>query len=64
MRRYEEVFPAAEGQRGLLVFVNGKPAGIDLLSRAEAYAEVHSKLVRSYAMDAVADGCSDESDSP
>lgn len=55
LRRYEMAFPAADGQRGLLIFVNGKPAGIDLLSRAEAYAEVHSRLVRSYAMDAVAD---------
>ncbi len=55
LSRYEKAFPAAKGQRGLLVFVNGKPAGIDLLSRVEAYAELHPRLVRSYAMDAVAD---------
>jgi hypothetical protein len=46
-------FPVLEGQRGLLVFINGQVVGFDLLSRTAAYCIVHSKLVKSYAMDAL-----------
>ncbi len=40
-------------QCGLLAFVNGKVAGCDLVSRPEAYAELHTKLTKSYALDAL-----------
>ena len=42
------MFTSAERQPGR---INGEPAGFDGISREEAYAELHQKLVRSYAMD-------------
>ncbi len=39
---------AAERQPGR---INGEPAGLDIISREEAYAELHQKLVKSYAID-------------
>ena len=40
-------------QKGLIVFVNGKVVGFDLISRAAAYEALHPKLVKSYVMDAL-----------
>jgi ARG and Rhodanese-Phosphatase-superfamily-associated Protein domain len=45
-----EHFPCQPNQRGLLVIVNGKVAGFDVLSRPEAYAKLHPKLLRSYLL--------------
>ncbi len=50
---YLKAFECQPGQRGLLVFVEGKVVGFDLLSREEAYQQLHSKVVKSYAMDAM-----------
>jgi hypothetical protein len=50
---YVAGFPCNEGQHGLLVFIGGRVVGFDVVSRAEAYAQLHGKLVRSYAMDAL-----------
>ncbi len=33
--------------------IGGKAVGFDVVSREDAYASLHDKLVRSYAMDAV-----------
>ena len=49
---YREAFPSVEDQRGLIVFVNGAFSGCELLSRAGAYAQVHRKIIESYALDA------------
>ena len=38
----------------MLAFINGAPIGFDLLSRPKAYADIHSKLAASYALDALA----------
>ncbi|MGZ7132946.1 MAG: ARPP-1 family domain-containing protein [Halobacteriota archaeon] len=46
-------FPVLPDQKGLLVFVNGKVVGFDVLSRTAAYEQVHSKLIKSYVMDAL-----------
>jgi hypothetical protein len=46
-------FPCLSGQQGILVFLNGKPAGFDLVSRSEVYQRLHPKLVRSYILDAL-----------
>ncbi|MBI4699244.1 MAG: hypothetical protein HY758_10180 [Nitrospirae bacterium] len=40
-------------QQGLLVFINGKVAGLDIIPNEKAYKILHSKLVKSYAMDAI-----------
>lgn len=39
-------------QRGILVLINGEPAGFDYVSLAAAFARLHGKLVKSYVMDA------------
>lgn len=48
-------FPLQPGQHGLLVFLDGRPAGLDVVSRAAAYARLHRKLLRSYLLDALLD---------
>jgi len=45
-----QCFPCHPGQRGLFVLVNGRVAGFDVLSRPEAYAKLHPKLLRSYVL--------------
>jgi hypothetical protein len=50
-------FPLADGQQGMLVLHGARVVGLDLVSRAPQYAELHEKLLRSYAFEAlVADG--------
>ncbi|MCX8118343.1 MAG: hypothetical protein N3G78_10465 [Desulfobacterota bacterium] len=48
-----KAFPCLEDQKGILVIVNGKAVGFDILSRSQAYKQIHGKLVKSYAMDAL-----------
>jgi len=45
-----EAFPPVPGQVGFLAVIDGEAAGLDLVSRAPAYARLHGKLVRSYVM--------------
>jgi hypothetical protein len=40
-----------EGQCGLLAVIGDRVEGIDVLSRPEAYATLHRRLVESHAMD-------------
>lgn len=53
---YLAKFTCLPGQKGLLVVIDGKAAGLDLLSLEGAYAVLHPKLVKSYAMEAIALG--------
>lgn len=53
---YGRAFPNLPGQRGLLVFVNGKAVGLDMVSRESACALLNPKLVKSYAIDAYLEG--------
>jgi len=46
-------FRPAPGQKGVLVFLDGRPAGLDYVSRAGAFAGLFPKLVKSYAMEAM-----------
>ncbi len=46
--------PSRDGQAGLIALIDGKPAGMDLLSRPEVYAELHAQILQSYAMEALA----------
>jgi len=48
--RFFELFP---GQKGLLVLIGGRVEGFDAVSLAPAYAVLHGRLVKSYAMDAL-----------
>ena len=43
--------PALEGPCGLLAVIGDRVEGVDLLSRPEAYARLHRRLVESHAMD-------------
>lgn len=50
-------FPRVEGQNGLLVVLGPRAVGLDVVSSAPRYAQLHDKLLRSYAMEAlVAEG--------
>ncbi len=51
----DQVFKPVAQQVGFLAFIGGKPAGLDLLSRSSAYAKLHAKLVRSYALEGLLD---------
>ena len=53
---YLEKFPRVPGQQGLLVLIDGKVAGMDVVSRESAYAVLHPKLVKSYVMEALVSG--------
>ncbi len=48
-----DAFSHVQNQKGLLVFVNEKVVGFDLISRAAAYEVLHPKLVKSYVIDAL-----------
>jgi hypothetical protein len=50
--QYLGAFPHLPGQKGILVFINGKPAGLDIVSQESACATLSPKLVKSYAIDA------------
>ncbi len=50
---YLKGFRLAAGQKGVLVFVDGRPAGLDFVSRDSAFATLFPKLVKSYAMEAM-----------
>lgn len=48
---FEEAFACLDGQCGMAVMIKGRVAGIELVSRSEAYCQLHAKLIGSYAMD-------------
>jgi hypothetical protein len=53
---YLAAFRVVPEQKGLLVFIEGKTAGLDFVSRSEAFEVLFPKLVKSYAMEAVLAG--------
>jgi len=50
---YLAKFKVVVGQKGLLVFIDGKPAGLDLISRGPAFETLFPKLVKSFAIEAM-----------
>lgn len=50
---YLETFKCLPGQKRLAVAHSGKWFGVEVVSRPDAYASLHNKLVSSYAMDAL-----------
>ena len=50
---YINAFEVVDGQKGLLVFINGEIMGFDVVSRKSAYKDLHKKLIKSYALDAL-----------
>ena len=60
INEYLNVFKCKANQRGVVALLKGRVAGFDILSRSDAYALVHTKLVKSYCMDAIIDKCSSD----
>lgn len=52
LHRRQEAFPCLAGQIGLLALWSGRVAGMDVVAGDKAYARLHGRLVRSYALDA------------
>ncbi len=50
---YLKGFTLAAGQKGILVFIDGRPAGLDFVSREAAFGTLFPKLIKSYAMEAM-----------
>jgi len=53
LNEYIEAIPLIPDQKGIMVFINGAVVGFDVLSRPNAYASLHAKLLKSYAMEAL-----------
>ena len=51
---YEQAFQVVEDALGMVVALNGRMVGADLFDQASTAGRLWTKLVRSYAMDAVA----------
>ena len=56
VRRREASFKCLPGQTGVLALWSGRVAGLDVVASDKAYATLHSRLVRSYALDAPTGG--------
>ncbi len=50
---YMKAFVPIKNQRGILVMINGKAVGLDFISSDKVYSSVHTKLTRSYSMQAL-----------
>ena len=55
LRQCDDIFKPVPNQVGILVFIAGQPAGVDLVSLHPAYARLHPKLVRSYTLEGLLD---------
>jgi hypothetical protein len=53
LAKYLEAFPLLPSQKGMIAVFNGEVAGLDYISLESAFAALHQKLVKSYAMDAI-----------
>ncbi len=50
---YLTAFRPVFNQVGIIVFIDGAVAGIEILNKFQSFREIHSKLVSSYVMDAL-----------
>lgn len=50
---YLNAFDLRPHQNGILVFVNGEVAGLDVIPCESTYKKLHQKLIKGYAMDAI-----------
>ena len=55
LHKCDEVFQLVPNQVGLFAMMDGQPAGMEFLSLSQAYAKLHAKLVRSYALEVLLD---------
>ena len=52
-QEFVEAFDLVEGQKGLMVFVDGEIIGLDVVSNESAYRDLHEKLIKSYSLDSM-----------
>lgn len=52
-RAYLKAFQPVDRQIGIVVFIDGEVAGLEVLDKFEAFRKNHPKLVQSYVMDAL-----------
>jgi len=50
---YLKAFHPVDNQIGMVVFIDGEMAGVELLDKFETFRKNHSKLTQSYVMDAL-----------
>jgi hypothetical protein len=50
---YLKAFPCVPHQKGLFTFIDDKVVGFDFISLESAYAQLHPKLIKSYALEAL-----------
>ncbi|MGQ9801471.1 MAG: ARPP-1 family domain-containing protein [Candidatus Saccharicenans sp.] len=50
---YLKAFYLVPGQKGWLVFIGGKPVGLEFISREAAFGRLFQKLLKSYVLEAV-----------
>lgn len=55
LNQYAQSFSYVPSQQGIVIFINGKVVGMDVLSQKAAFEKIHLKLIKSYAMDAILD---------
>ncbi|MCG2828507.1 ARPP-1 family domain-containing protein [Methanothermobacter sp. K4] len=53
LEEFKKPFKPVKGQNGVLVAINGRIAGFELVSRSSAYRELHDKIIKSYAIEAM-----------
>jgi hypothetical protein len=53
LKDYEKAFPLLDKQTGIIVCLGGKVRGLDCVSLPSVWADLHEKLIRSYAMECV-----------
>ena len=53
LQEFVEAFDLVEGQKGLMVFVDGEIIGLDVVSNESAYRHLHEKLIKSYSLDSM-----------
>lgn len=64
LHKCDEVFQLVPNQVGLFAMMDGQPAGMEFLSLSQAYAKLHAKLVRSYALEVLLDHDHDQPAKP
>lgn len=53
LNEFVKAFELIEGQKGLLVFIDGEIIGLDVVSNESVYKDLHEKLIKSYALDSM-----------
>ncbi|AAB85018.1 unknown [Methanothermobacter thermautotrophicus str. Delta H] len=53
LNKFRKPFRPVKDQKGVLVAINGTIAGLEFVSRAEAYMRLHERIIGSYAIEAM-----------